>query len=128
MGFAAVTNWFRRKTRYGSTRLLFGDDQWTDYEFTVEAMRAGGENSFSLLFRSADPDNEFDYTVAGNDNRACYLYARARGRPSRLESRDFNLRDGVWYTARVRVRGSHLVGSIYDNQNGRENSSFRHDL
>ena len=60
------------------SELLFGDDRWTDYDFTVDAMRAGNWDLFSLLFRGTGPENVFDYTVAGNGNKTCYLYAQTR--------------------------------------------------
>jgi serine/threonine protein kinase len=104
--------------------LFFGNEQWTDYDFTVDAMRDGGGSSFSLFFRSTQPGNEFDYTIAGDGYKTCTLQARERPQSSTLKSHDFSLRDGTWYTARVHVRGNHIVCSIYDTYNATETRVF----
>jgi serine/threonine protein kinase len=106
------------------SELLFGDDRWTDYEFKVDVMRVGGGNSFSLFFRSTARGDQFDYKIAGDGNKTCHAYAREQGRTSALNSYDLSLRDGAWYTARVHVRGNHLVCSIYDNYNSTETRVF----
>ena len=99
----------QRDTTRWYNEILFGDDQWTDYDFTVDAMRVGGGDSFSLFFRSTQPGNVFDFTIAGDGNKTCSLQARERLHTSTLKSYDFSLRDGAWYTARVHVRGNHFV-------------------
>ena len=81
-------------------------------------------SSFSLFFRSTQPGHDFDYTIAGDGNKTCTLQARERPNSSTLKSYDFSLRDGAWYTARVHVRGNHVVCSIYDSHNGTETRVF----
>lgn len=34
--------------------IYFGDPSWTDYDFTVEAMRTKGDQEFTLFFRRLD--------------------------------------------------------------------------
>ena len=113
---ADTTRWY--------TELLFGDDQWKDYDFTIDVMRAGGGGPFSLIFRSTDPDNEFDYTMAGDNNKTFYLHARDQRETTALRTYDFSLRNNAWYTARVQVRGNRFVCSINDIDNGTENLVF----
>ena len=101
--------------------LLFGDNQWTDYEFTVDAMRGGGGNSFALFFRSTNWNNEYAYVVSGNDSKTCTAEVREEGK-SELLRYDFSIKDHRWYTARVLVNGNHFVCSLYDSgdRNGHE--------
>ena len=49
---------------------------------------------------------------------------RKRGEIGTLKSHDFTLRNGEWYTARVHIRGSHLICSIYDSHNSTETPVF----
>ena len=100
--------------------ITFGDDWWTDYDFSVDALRVQGDSPFSLLFRSTAPSNEFEFTVAGAGNKTCYALVRRAGFESTLSSRDFSLRAGDWYTARVHVRGKQMVCSLFDSHNSTE--------
>jgi serine/threonine protein kinase len=101
--------------------LLFGDERWTDYDLTVEALRTGGKNSFSLFFRNTSRGDGYEYEVAGAGNWLCAADAREAGR-SRLLEKGFrySLDSFKWYTARVHVRGTHCVCSLYDNGSGKD--------
>jgi hypothetical protein len=92
--------------------LMFGDLNWTDYDYSVDVMRVEGRLSTALLFR--------------NDSPSFYLYAAGHGSQALAEihvtGRDENgqpqwwevgraeqpLTNHEWYTLRVSVRGSHL--------------------
>jgi Domain of Unknown Function (DUF1080)/Lectin C-type domain len=87
---------------------LFGDDEWTDYDFTVDAMRVGGANSFSVFFRSRGKGDGFEYVVSGEGNKTCHVDDHQQGNDRRLNSFDFTLQDHKWYSARVKVRGNHV--------------------
>ena len=91
------------------SEILFGDNQWTDYDFTVDAMRVGGGNSFSLFFRSQDRSDCLQYVVSGDSNKSCYVEAHEPGKTRWLKSYDFSLQDRQWYTARVEVRGRRIA-------------------
>ena len=45
--------------------LMFGDDQWTDYDFTVDLMRIHGIEAACLVVRGADKDNHLMFTNSG---------------------------------------------------------------
>jgi serine/threonine protein kinase len=116
-----------------SGELLFGDAAWTDYDFSVTAKLVSTGDRFSLLFRSPDPvnaydfamaDNPFEVAVAGNGSKTCDLYARAPSRLRTLKSYDLRLRNGAWYVANVTVRGNRLTGSLYDTHSGTETGVF----
>jgi serine/threonine protein kinase len=112
-----VTRW------YNAT--LFGDDRWTDYDFTVDAMRVGGANSFSLFFRSMDKDDGFEFAVSGEGNTTCHIATHQNLHSQKLKSFDFTLQDHKWYNARVQVRGNRLEGFITNlSAGGREIKVF----
>ncbi len=109
------------------SELLFGDNQWTDYDFKVDAMRVGGGNSFSLFFRSTDRSDCLQYVVSGDSNKSCYAEAHEPGKTRWLKSYDFSLQDRQWYTVRVHLRGNHVVCSLYDKASGRDIRLFDFD-
>jgi len=51
-----------------NVRLLFGDPNWKDYEFTLEAEKVGGEEGFLVLFRAADDDHFYWLNLGGWGN------------------------------------------------------------
>jgi serine/threonine protein kinase len=107
-----------------TSAITFGDDQWTDYDFTADAMRIGGTGLFSLYFRSTFWGNELEYEVSGEENKTCNAVARLQGVTRLLRSYNFSIQNRTWYTARVRVRGGHIVCSIYDSSNATETRVF----
>jgi serine/threonine protein kinase len=98
--------------------ILFGDTEWTDYDFTVTARRTGGGNSFSLFFRCADRQNTYEFAASGANGAPSSVDIRELGHTRRLGEYGFSIKDGRWYTALVQVRGDHFVCSIYDNPSG----------
>jgi serine/threonine protein kinase len=89
--------------------LMFGDERWTDYDITVDAMRTGGTNSFSVYFRSTSGGTEVEYEISGQNNEICRARAYERGQERTLQSDVYFLVDLRWYTARVEVRGKHCA-------------------
>ncbi len=90
------------------SELLFGDVQWTDYDFTVDAQRVGGgDNSFSLFFRTTDRNSLYDFVISGDNNKPCTAEVREQGHASQLHRYDFTVQDDRrWYTARNPRSGS----------------------
>jgi len=104
--------------------ILFGDNQWTDYDFSVDAMRTGGENSFSLHFRAGDRGNSYKYVMGGDGNSTCSVVAHERGRTWSLKSAHLSLQDNTWYTARVHVRGNHIACFLCNSGSGKDTRLF----
>jgi serine/threonine protein kinase/formylglycine-generating enzyme required for sulfatase activity len=102
------------------SELLFGDSEWTDYVFTVDVMRVGHGNSFSLLFRCTELEDHFEYAFSD----ACNMRSHEFGQASFLKRYEFSLRNGAWYTARIHIRDNHLICSIYDANNATETKVF----
>ena len=103
--------------------LFFGDDQWTDYDFSVDAMRVGGADSFSVFFRSLDEANGFQYVISGS-NKTCQIYDHQHGDARRLSLFDFTLQDHKWYAPRVKVRGERVECFITNLRPAEKRSRF----
>jgi hypothetical protein len=97
--------------------IVFGDVRWTDYDFTVDAMRMGRGDSFALFFRWADREtklNQLTFDIAGSGNRKAHAFLITDGRSERVQERDIRLVGHRWYTARVKVRGGHFECFLND--------------
>ncbi len=106
------------------SELLFGDPEWTDYDFTVTAMRIGDGGSISSLFRSADRNNTYDFTVSSDDDAPSTVSVREDGGTAWLGRHGFSIQSRRWYTLWVHVRGTHFACSIYDASVGKDIQLF----
>lgn len=109
----------------GNAVLLFGDDKWTDYDFSVEtltmphpvkpgAKKNQGGNHF---FRATSQNDHLNFSLGayfGTANEVCYVKGGRWGRDGTfLNTRHV---EDHWYKVRVEVRGSqvrcHLDGKL----------------
>ncbi len=95
--------------------VLFGDFLWTDYDFTVDALRINGEHGFTLHVRDTSEGgaNGFDCWYLGSADE-CRFHERTGNNEEVLRSFPYKFASNQWYTARVRVRGSHLQCFLKD--------------
>jgi tRNA A-37 threonylcarbamoyl transferase component Bud32 len=119
--------------------LNFGDKNWTDYDFEVDAMRTAGRLSAAPAVRQDGPNFYLFALGHGPQSLAEVHLAEADGdRPWReLARADQALSDNEWYHFRVSVRGSHLecwiehpmlttkLFDLDDNQHGRGRVGLR---
>ena len=105
--------------------LLFGDTNWRDYDFSVDAMRVEGNEQVALGFRA----------VSG---RGCYfaMASPTGGSPEVQVSGKFwpagpgwkfQIEQNKWYTLRVSVRGNHADCFIKQGEIETRVSSFTDD-
>jgi alpha-N-arabinofuranosidase len=91
-----------------NVRLLFGDPQWTDYEFTVEARKTGGNEGFLVLLRALN-NREFYWANLGgwgNVGHQLERGIRGQGRWAPVgRRRDGRIETGRWYRVRARCEG-----------------------
>jgi len=92
-----------------NVRLLFGDVNWQDYEFTLQAQKDGGSEGFLILFR-ANGENFYWCNLGGWGNT---LHAIEKGTPgvrwsvfgSQISG---SIQTGRWYDIRIRCEGNHF--------------------
>jgi len=97
-----------------NVRLVFGDNSWSDYEFTFEAQKTEGSEGFLILFRVANDEDFYWYNLGGWGNVRSALEKGVKGRgwgaigpevQNRVET-------GKWYKIQVRCEGAHLQVSL----------------
>jgi hypothetical protein len=89
-----------------SPSLVFGDQKWGDYDFSVEFKKMAGNGVFALGIGHGSANESFFYRLG--------LFAKARhdvgydraGKHFNLGFRKASLDQGRWYGALVRVRGN----------------------
>jgi len=96
-------------------RLVFGDPQWTDYQFTLEAMKTGGQEGFLILFRVAGENDFYWANLGGWGNRRHQLERGRAGEPRWHgvgPSVDGAIEQGRWYRISVRCEGRRTQVSL----------------
>ena len=97
--------------------LMFGDDQWTDYDFTVDLMRVSGSDSGLLVVRGLNKDSHLSFGVAGHGGKQHYIEANEGGGTFYIRGFDYAIENSKWYTARVRVRRSLVDVTLHNSSN-----------
>ncbi|MBN2477202.1 MAG: DUF1080 domain-containing protein [Pirellulales bacterium] len=94
-----------------NVRLLFGDPQWTDYEFTVEARKTGGDEGFLVLVRALN-NKEFYWANLGGWGNAGHALERGITNQDRWGSvtrrYDGEIDTEHWYRIRARCEGRRI--------------------
>jgi serine/threonine protein kinase len=95
--------------------LLFGDPNWTDYEFEVDALRetplVTGQVFYSLLLRSTDDKNTYRVPVAST---GVGINLWQNGELTSLgQMIPYETADNKWYRIKVTAQGSDFV--VYGN-------------
>ncbi len=98
-------------------RLIFGDESWADYEYTLEAQKTGGAEGFLILFRVAGPNRFYWYNLGGWGNQRHQLEkAIERGRNTVGAAVRGGIDTDKWYRIRVRCEGNRSQIWLDDKQ------------
>ncbi len=91
-----------------NVRLTFGDTDWRDYEYTLEAKKTGGQEGFLILFRVQNEEDFYWCNLGGwgNARHAIERGNKNRGRWGTVgpAARGRIERD-KWYKIRIRCEG-----------------------
>lgn len=94
-----------------NVRLVFGSLQWTDYEFTVEARKTGGEEGFLVLLRALNKQEFYWANLGGwgNAGHALERGTKGGGRWNAVTRRvDGQIETDRWYRIRARCEGPRI--------------------
>jgi len=101
-------------------RILFGDPNWTNYDYSFEAVKTDGPFGVAAMFRAADFQNFLLFDLAGWQNRKYSVECVAGGRFNWITfDRVGSMARGQRCRVRIEVRDDHcrcFVGDklIYD--------------
>ncbi len=92
----------------------FGDTQWTDYTFEVDATKTGGEEGFIIPFGVRDTENNFFWNIGGWGNTRSTVQQIENGIKSEIlaTATDFTVEEGRTYKIRLEVSGRRVRGYI----------------
>jgi alpha-N-arabinofuranosidase len=94
-----------------NVRLVFGDPAWTDYEFTVEARKTGGDEGFLILLRAVNA-TEFYWANLGGWGNAGHALERGIKGQNRwgavTRRRGGQIETDRWYRVRARCEGRRI--------------------
>jgi serine/threonine protein kinase len=97
--------------------LVFGDPNWTDYDFTFDAVKTEGPFGIAALFRADGLKKYMVFDLAGWQNRKLTIEYDVDGKFGawiKLDKLGSMAKDRT-YKVEVRVRGDHYVCSVDDN-------------
>lgn len=103
----------------GSARLFFGDENWTDYDFEVEANSSGKTrdgHGVCLMFRAKDLGNFLDFEVGGWSATVTEAVYFKDGKWGRSPGCFLKIphEHGRWYKVKIEVRGPRVRCSVDD--------------
>jgi alpha-N-arabinofuranosidase len=94
-----------------NVRLTFGDVDWRDYEYTLEAKKTGGQEGFLILFRIKN-EKEFYWCNLGGWGNERHALERGLESQSRWgvvgPQPTGHIDSDRWYRIKVRCQGRHL--------------------
>lgn len=108
--------------RYGNigSAVYYGDGTWSNYTFTVEATKTGGDEGFLVPFAVVNTDNNYFWNIGGWGNTSSSLQKVASGTKSdKLGGTDkpVHIETGKTYQLKVVVSGNnikcYLDGELY---------------
>ncbi|NLS93658.1 MAG: DUF1080 domain-containing protein [Planctomycetaceae bacterium] len=94
-----------------NVRLVFGSPEWSDYEFTVEAKKTGGEEGFLILLRASNKQEFYWANLGGWKNAGHALERGIKGgeRWGAVTRRvDGQIETDRWYRIRARCEGPRI--------------------
>ena len=95
--------------RYSTTgsAIYFGDENWSNYTYTVEATKTGGQEGFLIPFAVGSKDNNFFWNIGGWNNTVSCLQQVKEGVKSDQVSGTVSrcaIQTGRTYSIKIEVR------------------------
>ncbi len=100
-------------------RLTFGDPNWQDYEYTLEAQKTGGQEGFLILFRVKSEQDFYWCNLGGwnNTRHAIERGNKSRGRWGIVGPVvDGKIDREKWYRIKIRCEGPKLEVWLDDDE------------
>lgn len=107
-----------RQSTQAVASLLFGNCEWTDYDFQAEVMRESGVDGIQIFFRAQDPGNLCLLSLGGYGNKwheAAWYFKGHWGRDVEMIP-NRSLPDGEWQKVMIKVRGNRFILRLNNEQ------------
>jgi len=96
----------QQTTDQPNCRATAGNDQWTDYTYSLKARKTSGAEGFLVMFHFQDNDNFIWWNVGGWGNSRSALEAVQNGGHEELGApADVKVETNRWYDVRIEVKG-----------------------
>ncbi len=89
--------------------LEFGDENWTDYDYSVDVKRVSGNDQAALLYRWTSPSNFNLFGIGTSGNSFVVVEWQKDGKMGFLNNFNYRLNNNQWYTMLAKVRGNHMT-------------------
>jgi len=98
--------------------LVFGDQNWQDYEFSLEAKKNEGTEGFLIIFRNVGKGNLYWYNFGGWNNSRHGLERDVNGQRSQPAGKGQagQIETDLWYKIRVKCKGPQLQVWLNDKE------------
>ena len=92
----------------------FGDDSWTDYTYTLEATKTGGEEGFLIAFGVNGTENNYFWNLGGWGNTRSVVQRIENNIKTEIlaTATDFTVEEGRTYKISLEVSGTRVKGYI----------------
>ncbi len=92
----------------------FGDDTWTDYTYTVEATKTGGDEGFLIHFGVKDTKNNYFWNLGGWGNTRSVVQKIENDVKTEIlaTGTDFTVEQGRTYEIKLVVSGTYVEGYV----------------
>ena len=109
IGFSPLENKVELSPQELHNRLLLGELDWQDYEFTLEARKKSGKEGFLILFRSPYRQASYRLNLGGWLNTKHLLEKKESPFQNQtLVSCPGHIKPNQWYRLRIRCEGAKL--------------------
>lgn len=99
--------------------MLFGDPDWTDYDFSFEMKSDQGTGAANVFYRGTQQGKRAHVFVIPTKPDPCWIEVWPEGGDDGdpgVEGPDrFSFVKGKWFSVRVRVRGDQSICSLFEN-------------
>ncbi len=94
-------------------KMVFGNNEWTDYEINLEANKTDGYEAFLILVRAVDEENFYWFNIGGWGNTRYSLEKEIdNNRTVVSEYVDGTIEKNRWYKIKIRCEGNNIKGWI----------------
>ena len=93
--------------------VVFGDEGWSDYDFTFEASKSTGPGGFGASFHTGD--GKQIWLRLGDENNHGIGRVSSPGGRSVIRSKPGTIRQLDWYKVKISLRGPHIRVDLDDH-------------